>query len=89
MLRLALLEEIAEGVKSSTKPELPQSLVGLAMRAGVELVAGVAVGAGVGYGLDLWSVVAMAVDRMLYCRCSRWHAKRIPSNEWIRNGSWI
>ena len=44
-------KEIAEGVKSSTKPELPQSLVGLAMRAGVELVAGVAVGAGVGYGL--------------------------------------
>ena len=41
-------------MKSSTKPELPQSLVGLAMRAGVELVAGVAVGAGVGYGLDLW-----------------------------------
>ena len=41
-------------MKSSTKPELPKSLVGLAMRAGVELVAGVAVGAGVGYGLDLW-----------------------------------
>ena len=47
-------KEIAEEVKSSTKPELPQSLVGLAMRAGVELVAGVAVGAGVGYGLDMW-----------------------------------
>ena len=47
-------KEIGDGVKSSTKPELPQSLVGLAMRAGVELVAGVAVGAGVGYGLDLW-----------------------------------
>ena len=47
-------KEIAEGVKSSKKLELPQSLVGLAMRAGVELVAGVAVGAGVGYGLDLW-----------------------------------
>ena len=47
-------KEIAEGVKPSTKPELPQSLVSLAMRAGVELVAGVAVGAGVGYGLDLW-----------------------------------
>ena len=47
-------KEIAEGVKSSTKPELQKSLVGLAMRAGVELVAGVAVGAGVGYALDLW-----------------------------------
>ena len=47
-------KELAEGVKSSERPELPQSLVGLAMRAGVELVAGVAVGAGVGYGLDLW-----------------------------------
>ena len=47
-------KEIGDGVKSSTKTELPQSLVGLAMRAGVELVAGVAVGAGVGYGLDLW-----------------------------------
>ena len=47
-------KEMAEEVKSSKRPELPQSLVGLAMRAGVELVAGVAVGAGVGYGLDLW-----------------------------------
>ena len=47
-------KEIGEGVKATTRPELPQSLVGLAMRAGVELVAGVAVGAGVGYALDLW-----------------------------------
>ena len=47
-------KEIGEAVKSTTRPELPQSLVGLAMRAGVELVAGVAVGAGVGYALDLW-----------------------------------
>ena len=47
-------EEMADEFKSPAKPELPKSLVGLAMRAGVELVAGVAVGAGVGYGLDLW-----------------------------------
>ena len=47
-------KEMAEEVKSSKRPEIPQSLVGLAMRAGVELFAGVAVGAGVGYGLDLW-----------------------------------
>ena len=40
-------------MKSSTKPELPQVLVGLAMRAGVELVAGVAVGAG-RVRIDLW-----------------------------------
>ena len=29
-------KEIGEGVKATTRPELPQSLVGLAMRAGVE-----------------------------------------------------
>ena len=32
----------------------PPGLVGLAMRTGVELVAGVGVGALVGYGLDRW-----------------------------------
>ena len=45
---------LAEETNTPAKSEVPQSLVGLAMRAGVELVAGVAVGAGVGYGLDLW-----------------------------------
>ena len=45
---------LAEETNTPAKSEVPQSLVGLAMRAGVELVAGVAVGAGVGYGLDMW-----------------------------------
>ena len=45
---------LAEETNTPAKSEGPQSLVGLAMRAGVELVAGVAVGAGVGYGLDMW-----------------------------------
>tara|TARA_B100000575_G_C22586934_1_gene368987 strand:+ start:21 stop:365 length:345 start_codon:yes stop_codon:yes gene_type:complete len=47
-------KEMADEVKFSEKPELSKNLVGLAMRAGVELVAGVAVGAGVGYALDIW-----------------------------------
>ncbi len=32
----------------------PPGLAGMAMRAGIEVVAGVAVGAAAGYGLDLW-----------------------------------
>lgn len=35
-------------------PNLPGSALGLAFRVGVELVAGVAVGAAIGYGLDHW-----------------------------------
>lgn len=35
-------------------PNLPGSAMGLAFRVGVELVAGVAVGAAIGYGLDYW-----------------------------------
>ena len=66
MLKSVLLEKKLLKGKSSTKPELPQSLVGLAMRAGVELVAGVAVGAGVGYGLIYGSVVAHGFDYLLY-----------------------
>ena len=44
---------LAEETNTPAKSEVPQSLVGLAMRAGVELVAGVAVGAGVSQGAGL------------------------------------
>ncbi|MBH68723.1 MAG: phosphoribosylaminoimidazolecarboxamide formyltransferase [Rhodospirillaceae bacterium] len=40
--------------KKAVGTQVAPNLVGLAMRAGVELFAGVAVGAGVGYGLDRW-----------------------------------
>lgn len=36
------------------EPGLPGNAMGLAFRVGVELVAGVAVGAAIGYGLDQW-----------------------------------
>jgi ATP synthase protein I len=38
----------------SLGPGLPDSSLGVAMRIGVELVAGVAVGGGIGYALDRW-----------------------------------
>jgi ATP synthase protein I len=46
--------DVSNNSVHKTKGELPPSLAGIAARAGVELVAGVAVGAGAGYGLDLW-----------------------------------
>lgn len=42
------------GRKQADGPGLPSSAFGMAMRIGIELVAGVAVGALVGYALDQW-----------------------------------
>ncbi|MFX4220465.1 MAG: AtpZ/AtpI family protein [Thalassobaculum sp.] len=59
------LENLADRVKRARGGEdrarrksldsgLPSSVMGLAFRVGVELVAGVVVGAAIGYGLDQW-----------------------------------
>jgi ATP synthase protein I len=42
------------GKKKADGPGLPSSAFGMAMRIGIELVAGVAVGALIGYALDQW-----------------------------------
>jgi len=44
--------EKKEGRSNTSRSELPSSMFGMAMRIGLELVVGVAVGAGIGYGLD-------------------------------------
>lgn len=40
--------------KARLSPDMPNSGLGIALRVGVELVAGVVVGVAVGYGLDRW-----------------------------------
>lgn len=54
--RLRAARDTAERKTTKRQPDngAQPALVGIAMRAGVELVAGVAVGAAVGYGLDRW-----------------------------------
>jgi ATP synthase protein I len=54
--RLRAARDTAERKAGKHRPDTgaPSTVVGIAMRAGVELVAGVAVGAAVGYGLDRW-----------------------------------
>jgi ATP synthase protein I len=47
-------QNISGPLKKSRRSEGASSLAGIAGRAGVELVAGVAVGSAVGYGLDSW-----------------------------------
>lgn len=43
-----------EAPKARLSPDMPNSGLGIALRVGVELVAGVVVGVAVGYGLDRW-----------------------------------
>jgi ATP synthase protein I len=54
--RLRVAREGAERKSGKRAPDNASSspLVGMAMRAGVELVAGVGVGTAAGYGLDKW-----------------------------------
>jgi ATP synthase protein I len=53
-LRSARAEAERKSDRREPDSAAPPALVGMAMRAGVELVAGVAVGTAVGYGLDKW-----------------------------------
>ncbi|MDA0340579.1 MAG: AtpZ/AtpI family protein [Proteobacteria bacterium] len=53
-LRSARAEAERRSDRREPDSAAPPALVGMAMRAGVELVAGVAVGTAVGYGLDKW-----------------------------------